>query len=447
MEINDILLEWSYRLKKGYPTMEDGKFTEPRELEVLHEILKENGINEMPSFVKSKTPVSDVVGEAEEEEKKETASVEMTKEQLIQTIEEADDLDQTDLLKIFRMVDSKKSQGGLIGALEEVKLFDKTSAQLTFREAADTDSYKQLESLLADQNKLINIDALEEEGGNLFTEVKKLKVSDDFAQWMANLVPYTSVKMGRFEMFLRLFLKDGRSPKSGEAADVMVGKLKLEVKATKKDSGFRLRGQEKIGHGNDVAQTMLAGINQLYGGEADEKVAVDPKQTSIPEPILKLADLKKQNIYYKNPKESWAYQAFEDLLKNKKATLTQIQDMWVDGLSKVYRAAEKSHIQKYVLPAIGSDGIPTADFNSRLAAFEFLIYSGALAGELHFDRFMAIGSIGQYFLIDPKMEFEKILKIFQTKFKVKSPTTSYKSQAQDLLTSNELREELVVELA
>jgi len=55
MEINDILLEWSYRLKKGYPTMEDGKFTEPSELKVLHEILKENGIKEMPSF---ETPVT-----------------------------------------------------------------------------------------------------------------------------------------------------------------------------------------------------------------------------------------------------------------------------------------------------------------------------------------------------------------------------------------------------
>lgn len=59
MEINDILLEWSYRLKKGYPTMKDGKFTDPNELRVLHEILKENGISEMPSFIKSKTPISD----------------------------------------------------------------------------------------------------------------------------------------------------------------------------------------------------------------------------------------------------------------------------------------------------------------------------------------------------------------------------------------------------
>lgn len=65
MEINDILLEWSYKLKKGYPTMKDGKFTDPKELAILREILEEKGITEMPDFVKSKTPVSDVVLEAE----------------------------------------------------------------------------------------------------------------------------------------------------------------------------------------------------------------------------------------------------------------------------------------------------------------------------------------------------------------------------------------------
>mgnify|MGYP003654008265 CR=1 FL=1 len=64
MQIDDILLEWSYRLKKGYPTMENGQFTDPVELQTLQEILQENGINEMPSFVKSKTPVSDVIREA-----------------------------------------------------------------------------------------------------------------------------------------------------------------------------------------------------------------------------------------------------------------------------------------------------------------------------------------------------------------------------------------------
>ena len=66
MDINNILLEWSYRLKKGYPTMKDGMFTDPSELKVLHEILGENGIKEMPSFVKSKTPVSDTLREEAE---------------------------------------------------------------------------------------------------------------------------------------------------------------------------------------------------------------------------------------------------------------------------------------------------------------------------------------------------------------------------------------------
>ena len=63
MQIDDILLEWSYRLKKGYPTMENGQFTDPLELQLLQEILQENGINEMPSFVNSKSPTSDVIRE------------------------------------------------------------------------------------------------------------------------------------------------------------------------------------------------------------------------------------------------------------------------------------------------------------------------------------------------------------------------------------------------
>jgi hypothetical protein len=46
---DDILVEWSYRLPKGYPTMKDGKFTNKKELAILDEILAENGINEAPN--------------------------------------------------------------------------------------------------------------------------------------------------------------------------------------------------------------------------------------------------------------------------------------------------------------------------------------------------------------------------------------------------------------
>ena len=46
MNLDDILLEWSYRLPKGYPTMKNGKFTVKSELKVLQEVLTEYGINE-----------------------------------------------------------------------------------------------------------------------------------------------------------------------------------------------------------------------------------------------------------------------------------------------------------------------------------------------------------------------------------------------------------------
>ena len=88
MEIDDILLEWSYRLKKGYPTMENGQFTDPVELQTLQEILQENGINEIPSFVNNKTPVSDVI----KEEESDTTSVpeRVSKKMLYKAIDKLD---------------------------------------------------------------------------------------------------------------------------------------------------------------------------------------------------------------------------------------------------------------------------------------------------------------------------------------------------------------------
>ena len=43
MNIDEILLEWSYRLPKGYPTIVDGVFTEYEEVKILNEIMEEKG--------------------------------------------------------------------------------------------------------------------------------------------------------------------------------------------------------------------------------------------------------------------------------------------------------------------------------------------------------------------------------------------------------------------
>ena len=55
-------------------------------------------------------------------------------------------------------------------------------------------------------------------------------VTKDFADDMASMVPYTSVKMGRYEMFLRLFLRGGKSPT--KKGDVEVNGEEMEVKST-----------------------------------------------------------------------------------------------------------------------------------------------------------------------------------------------------------------------
>lgn len=44
MNIDEILLEWSYRLPKGYPTVVNGRFVNNKEIAVLNQILKERGL-------------------------------------------------------------------------------------------------------------------------------------------------------------------------------------------------------------------------------------------------------------------------------------------------------------------------------------------------------------------------------------------------------------------
>jgi hypothetical protein len=48
MNIDEILLEWSYRLPKGYPTIVDGVFTEYEEVKILNEIMEERFASTMP---------------------------------------------------------------------------------------------------------------------------------------------------------------------------------------------------------------------------------------------------------------------------------------------------------------------------------------------------------------------------------------------------------------
>ena len=434
---DDIIAEWSYRLPNGFPTMKNGKFTVKSELKVLQEVLTENGIDEMPDFTK-KAPTR--VREAEEP----TQAMEMTKEQLIKALETSD-LEQEDLLRMFRMVDAKSSQRGVIEQLMAIKKFNEYDSKVIFRDATETNSYTQLNDLLANPSKMLKIKELISMGeGNLFSLVARTGVTKEFMEEMASNVPYTSVKMGRYEMFLRLFLEGGRSPQGKEAADVMVGNLRLEVKATKAGSSFRLRGPDKIGNGNDVAKYMTRKINQMFGGDDDIRKAEDPEQTSIPQDIMALRNKEKapENIYYLETDQSWAFVAFKRILETTSVTLDEIKTVWANALSVVYKAADASLIRKMVVEkGVESDGSVGKSFYNTLAAFEFWLYSGASKDKPHFDYFIVIAGAGKFLMIDPKTNFDKLVTLFSTKLKVGSPTTSVGSNAQDVMTSVSLKEE------
>jgi len=45
IDYNEILTEWSYQCPKGYPTIVDGQFTDPQELEILQEILEKRDLS------------------------------------------------------------------------------------------------------------------------------------------------------------------------------------------------------------------------------------------------------------------------------------------------------------------------------------------------------------------------------------------------------------------
>jgi len=368
----------------------------------------------------------------------------ITLDTLIKVLETSN-LEQEDLLRMFRMVDAKSSQRGVIEQLMAVKKFNEYDSKVIFRDATETNSYTQLNDLLANPSKMLKINELVSMGeGNLFSLVARTGVTKEFMEEMASNVPYTSVKMGRYEMFLRLFLEGGRSPQGKEAADVMVGDLRLEVKATKAGSSFRLRGSDKIGNGNDVAKYMTRKINQMFGGDDDIRKAEDLEQTSIPQDIMAIRNKEKapENIYYlEKPDQSWAFVAFKRILETTSVTLDEIKTVWADALSVVYKSADASLIRKMVVEkGVESDGSVGKSFYYMLAAFEFYLYSGASKGKPHFDYFVVVAGAGKFLIIDPKTTFDKLVTLFSTKLKVGSPTTSVGSTAQDVMTSVSLKE-------
>lgn len=414
LNFNEIINEWSYRLPKGYPTMKDGVFVNHEEIEVLREVLREYGVNELPNFVKiqeQEVPVTEI-----EQEETNTFS----KQDLIDLIG-ATEIPQRKLTRIMRIVDAVQSEEGIMDLLKTQKQFDDTSAKQVFGMATDSDSYKALLSMLQDESKQISIDSLGE-SGNIMEVIAPTGVTKDFADDMASMVPYTSVKMGRYEMFLRLFLRGGKSPT--KKGDVEVNGEEMEVKSTiSATSGFRLRGSSGWGNGKQVQLEFLKLIKEAYNGD-------------IPQIILDT--YKKQNgqLWYTSA-ESWGEVANRDLIESGLKDKNEVVDMWSKALSLMYPATTPDRIKPFIAPYFSEDGsIDVKEARIGIAAYEFTVYREREG----FAYFIALNYKDDYSLISPETQGDALVEVFKNTFKVvSSPNTKNNSTPQDSLTAINLR--------
>ena len=423
VDYDEILSEWCYRLPKGYPTMVDGRFANRKELKILQEILQENGITEMPDFANI-APVK--VQKVKQTLIKEEAG--FSKEELIKIIKTTD-LSDRDLVRITRIVDSLSSEDGILDLLASQKNFDKTSSMQIFRMATESGDYRQLLELLNDTAKQVDVDSLPQTG-NIIDMIKDSGVSREFAKEMSNMVPYTSVKMGRYEMFLRLFLRGGQSP--SVKGDVEVDGKEMEVKSTiSKGSGFRLRGNSGYGNGKQVQTSFMKQLIELYGVGGPNHGG----SQNIPKPILEAYKQQNGQMWY-GTKDSWAVLANRDMIESGLATKEDIIEMWGKALSELYPNTTPESVGKFIGPAFGSDGsVDMKSVASRLAAYEFTIYRMKEG----FDYFIALNYQDNYGFISPELTGEGLVKLFANEFKVVSlPNTKNNSTPQDSMCAIEL---------
>lgn len=411
MTLDDILLEWSYRLPKGYPTMKDGKFVDERELAILQEVMDEYG------FDQSTTSAAPSILEGT-----------FGKKDLIDIIQNAE-LTEKDLVRIMRIVDAVGSETGIVENLQAQKNFDLQTSKQIFSMATETDSYKALLSMLEDSEKQIDLSSLGQTG-NLVDIVSETGVSVEFAKEMANLVPYTSVKMGRYEMFLRLFLQGGKSPTA--KGDVEVNGEEMEVKSTiSRGSGFRLRGQSGYGNGKQVQLSFMKQLVDVYGKGGPSHGG----SQSIPQHILDAYKQQNGQMWY-GTKDSWAVLANQDLIESGLRDKNEVVLMWATALTEMYPDSTPQSIADFIGPAFSDDGIiDTKEVASRLAAYEFTIYR-AKEG---FAYFIAVNYQDNYGFIPSDVEGDSLIELFKKLFRVVSlPNTKNNSTPQDSLTAIEL---------
>jgi len=463
MDKESIIREWFYRLPKGYA---ESPYTKA-EMDILHEVLEENGINgsifvnENSGYYKTDPgpkrwykPYGDKYTEYEKATNKNLKEVDQldqafhdaelvddskkkhsieeynflsnqlltegyTKSDLINVIKETPLPDKL-IQYISRLIDSANSQTSAIKGLEK-RNFDNTSSKIMFDKAVEMDSYKQLQDLIAGEVQGIDFDTLGTEG-NLQSTIDKVGFSKEYADWLYNYRPAIGgVNVGAGENILRVILKGGHVPTKG---DVGAEGIEIELKATQtKSSGFRMRGQSGYGSGYDVALKVFEAIAAAYGEE-------------LPENFPDVTSDNRIQLYYKSGKPSLADEYFKDLIKKKKLKTNQIADIYGTAVKSLYKNYKGNLETEVFVPSIKSDGsLDIAELLPRFAAVEFQYYAASEPWE----AFMVLNYNKDYFIMRKNNSVEDLADIFKDKFNIGAPNTKPKATSQDSMTSVNLK--------
>jgi hypothetical protein len=247
MTLDDILLEWSYRLPKGYPTMKDGKFVDQKELRILNDILSENKLNAIYTDRSAEVVV-------EEDNNQSTAS--LTRDQLIKLLADPKvQISDKNLSKISLLLSRTADLEGSIEA--NVKKYLAGDAQ--YADAV-------LDILYSEGTNEAQLAAYLDNRTIELPSNQRIKITDAFkdtgltADTLANLALYrwsATPQLGTVEVLLALLLRGGYRPEG--AGDLSVEGKIVELGGFNK----RLRSQKGLGSSEEVQRGIQEGYRSL----------------------------------------------------------------------------------------------------------------------------------------------------------------------------------------
>jgi len=303
MTLDDILLEWSYRLPKGYPTVVEGKLVDQTELQILQEVMDEYGFEEPLNLEAKKKAEPAAISQA----------VQMTKEQLIAALSDPNVIiTPKTIAKINSLIKRNADfEASITAALEKSLAGDAshTDEVLDIMLQDDTDQLKLSTYLSTRDTDGVDWTSFENKSTKVSTLFAKTGMSastlGDFALYRWSATP----QLGTIEVLLAVLLKGGSRPK--KSGDLLINDSPFEVGGFNK----RLRAQGGLG----TAEEAQEGFKQGYRKLAEDKglllsTFVSPSGTAKPASGPTFEVVEDNARYGSSRKEGWM-SALEDMNK------------------------------------------------------------------------------------------------------------------------------------